>query len=100
SFVALGEAAPDLPKTLKGILELPNGLERARAAAATKKGLKGLAGIAFDPVLPDPQAIWCLALNYKLHINETGLTTSSKYQQIFFRMPCTQAGPLHPVLCP
>jgi 2-keto-4-pentenoate hydratase/2-oxohepta-3-ene-1,7-dioic acid hydratase in catechol pathway len=100
SFVALSEAAPDLPKTLKGILELPNGLERARAAAATKKGLQGLADVAFDPVIPDPQAIWCLALNYKLHINETGLTTSSKYPQIFLRMPCTQVGHLQPILCP
>jgi 2-keto-4-pentenoate hydratase/2-oxohepta-3-ene-1,7-dioic acid hydratase in catechol pathway len=100
SFVALSEAAPDLPKTLKGILELPNGLERARGAAATKKGLQGMAGIAFDAVIPDPQAIWCLALNYKLHINETGLTTSSKYPQIFLRMPCTQVGHLQPILCP
>ena len=100
SFVALGEAAPDLPKTLKAILELPDGLARAKAAAATKKGLKGLAGITFDPVIPDPQAIWCLALNYKLHINETGLTTSAKYPQIFLRMPCTQVGHNRPILCP
>jgi 2-keto-4-pentenoate hydratase/2-oxohepta-3-ene-1,7-dioic acid hydratase in catechol pathway len=100
SFVALGEAAPDLPKTLRGILEQPNGLDRARDAAASKKGLKGLAGIAFDPVIPAPNAIWCLALNYKLHINETGLTTSSKYPQIFLRMPCSQVGHKRPILCP
>jgi len=100
SFVALGEAAPDLPNTLKAILEQPNGLERAKAAAASKKGLKGLAGVMFDPVIPDPQAIWCLALNYKLHINETGLTTSAKYPQIFLRMPSTQVGHNRPILCP
>lgn len=100
SFVALSEAAPDLPKTLRGILDLPNGLERAKAAAATQKGLKSLTGIAFDPVIPEPNAIWCLALNYKLHINETGLTTSAKYPQIFLRMPCTQVGHLQPILCP
>ncbi|HVA12688.1 MAG TPA: fumarylacetoacetate hydrolase family protein [Stellaceae bacterium] len=100
SFVALGEAAPDLPKTLRGILEQPSGLERARDAAGAKRALKSLAGIAFDAVIPDPQAIWCLALNYKLHVEETGLTTSSKYPQIFLRMPCTQVGHLQPILCP
>ena len=98
SFVALGEAAPDLPKTLKGIIELPNGLERAKAAAATKKGLKSLTGIAFDPVIPDPQAIWCLALNYKEHIEETGLTTNPDFPHIFLRVPCSQVGHEQPLV--
>jgi len=59
-----------------------------------------LSDVALDPVVPVPNAIWCLALNYKLHINETGLTTSGKYPQIFLRMPCTQVGHNRPILCP
>jgi 2-keto-4-pentenoate hydratase/2-oxohepta-3-ene-1,7-dioic acid hydratase in catechol pathway len=100
NFVALGDAAPDLPKTLRGILELPDGMQRVRDAAGSKKGVRSLDGVAFDPVIPEPNAIWCLALNYKLHINETGLTTSAKYPQIFLRMPCSQVGHNQPILCP
>ena len=99
-FVALPNAAPDLPRSLKAILEMDGGLATAAAAAKGKKADLTLAGVALDPVIPDPQAIWCLALNYKLHINETGLTTSAKYPQIFLRMPCSQVGHLQPILCP
>jgi len=35
-FVALAEAAPDLPGSLKAILELPDGLDRVRRAVAGK----------------------------------------------------------------
>ena len=41
---------------------------------------------------PRPQAIWALALNYTLHIEETGLTTSANYPQIFLRMPICLVG--------
>ena len=52
----------------------------------------GIEQIAFDPVIPEPHATWALALNYKLHIEETGLTTSKEYPQIFLRMPICQVG--------
>jgi 2-keto-4-pentenoate hydratase/2-oxohepta-3-ene-1,7-dioic acid hydratase in catechol pathway len=100
SFVALAKAAPDLPRTLKGVLEMDGGLARAKAATAGKKADLTFNDVSLDPVIPDPQAIWCLALNYKLHIDETGLTTSAKYPQIFLRMPCSQVGHLQPILCP
>ncbi|MDA0238604.1 MAG: fumarylacetoacetate hydrolase family protein [Proteobacteria bacterium] len=41
---------------------------------------------------PEPHATWALALNYKLHIEETGLTTSPDYPHIFLRMPICQVG--------
>ena len=100
SFVALSKAAPDLPKTLKGLLEMDGGLAKAAAATKGRKADLTFNDVALDPVIPDPQAIWCLALNYKLHINETGLTTSAKYPQIFLRMPCSQVGHMQPIVCP
>jgi 2-keto-4-pentenoate hydratase/2-oxohepta-3-ene-1,7-dioic acid hydratase in catechol pathway len=100
SFVALPKAAPDLPRSMKALIALDGGLAKAAAAAKGKKADHSFAEVQLDPVIPDPQAIWCLALNYSLHINETGLTTSAKFPQIFLRMPCTQVGHLQPILCP
>lgn len=99
-FVALPKAAPQLPRSLKALIEMEGGLAQAAAAAKGKTADMGFAEVALDPVIPEPNAIWCLALNYKLHIEETGLTTSAKYPQIFLRMPCSQVGHLQPILCP
>lgn len=99
-FVALPKAAPQLPRSLKALIEMEGGLAQAAAAAKGKTADLGFADVALDPVIPEPNAIWCLALNYKLHIEETGLTTSAKYPQIFLRMPCSQVGHLQPILCP
>lgn len=99
-FVALPKAAPQLPRSLKALIEMEGGFAQAAAAAKGKTADMGFAEVALDPVIPEPNAIWCLALNYKLHIEETGLTTSAKYPQIFLRMPCSQVGHLQPILCP
>jgi 2-keto-4-pentenoate hydratase/2-oxohepta-3-ene-1,7-dioic acid hydratase in catechol pathway len=100
SFVALPKAEPDLPCNLRVLLESEGGLAKASAAAKGKKADFNLSDVQLDPIITDPNAIWCLALNYSLHINETGLTTSAKYPQIFLRMPCTQVGHLQPIVCP
>jgi 2-keto-4-pentenoate hydratase/2-oxohepta-3-ene-1,7-dioic acid hydratase in catechol pathway len=100
SFVALPKAAPDLPRSMKALIALEGGLAKAAAASKGKKADYSFSDVQLDAVIPDPQAIWCLALNYSLHINETGLTTSAKFPQIFLRMPCTQVGHLQPILCP
>jgi 2-keto-4-pentenoate hydratase/2-oxohepta-3-ene-1,7-dioic acid hydratase in catechol pathway len=100
SFVALSKAAPDLPANLRLILALPDGLARARRAAAGKRGDMKLAEVTLDPVITDPNAIWALALNYQSHINETGLTTSPDYPQIFLRHAASQVGHDVKILCP
>jgi 2-keto-4-pentenoate hydratase/2-oxohepta-3-ene-1,7-dioic acid hydratase in catechol pathway len=100
SFVALPKAAPDLPRSMKALIALEGGLAKAAAVSEGKKADYSFGDVQLDAVIPDPQAIWCLALNYSLHINETGLTTSAKFPQIFLRMPCTQVGHLQPILCP
>jgi 2-keto-4-pentenoate hydratase/2-oxohepta-3-ene-1,7-dioic acid hydratase in catechol pathway len=100
SFVALPKAAPQLPRSLKALIETSGGFAAAAAAAKGRKADLNFAQVALDPVITDPNAIWCLALNYKLHIEETGLTTSAKFPQIFLRMPCAQVGHLQPIVCP
>ena len=99
-FVDLSAAAPDLPDTLRGILELEDGLDRARAAADGKSADLNLSDVDLDPVIPVPSAIWAMALNYHTHIAETGLTTSDKYPHIFLRHTGSQVGHNQPLLAP
>lgn len=99
-LIALSKAAPDLPGDLRKILEIDPTLEKVRAATAGKSADFSLDDIAFDPVIREPHATWALALNYKLHIEETGLTTSQTYPQIFLRMPISQVGHRQPLWAP
>lgn len=91
-FVALAGVAPDLPDDLRAILEIDPDLERVGAAVAGKPATMSIEDIVLDPVIPAPHATWALALNYTLHIEETGLTTSREFPQIFQRMPICQVG--------
>ena len=99
-FVALSKATPDLPPTLRGILEQADGLQRARQAAEGKAADWRIDDVTLDPVIPEPHAIWALALNFHSHIEETSLTTSAEYPQIFMRHAASQVGHRQPLLCP
>ena len=57
SAVAIAEAAPDLPRTLRQILALEDGLERVRAAVDGRAADIALDDVTLDPVIPDPHAI-------------------------------------------
>ena len=97
--IALTSAAPDLPNDLRRILESIRRCARAGGPGGKIRRLS-LDDIAFDPVIREPHATWALALNYKLHIKETGLTTSQTYPQIFLRMPICQVGHREPLWAP
>ena len=99
-FVALAAAAPELPDTLRAILEVDPDLARVKAATDGRPADMSVVQITFDPVIPDPHATWAVALNYKLHIQETGLTTSMEYPQVFLRMPVCQVGHNHTLWAP
>ena len=92
NLISLGSVAPELPETLRGILEIDPDLELVQKAIKGKSPDVSLAEITFEPVIPEPHATWALALNYTLHIEETGLTTSREYPQVFMRMPISQVG--------
>jgi 2-keto-4-pentenoate hydratase/2-oxohepta-3-ene-1,7-dioic acid hydratase in catechol pathway len=57
--------------------------EMRRAAQGAKPDL-ALAGLAFLPVIPDPQKIMCVGINYKSHAAEHG-TEAPKMPNIFTR---------------
>ena len=83
SFVAVAEVAPHLPHSLRALLGSSDGLVRLRDAVAGKAGTHSLKTAHLLPVIPDPHAIWALALNFKTHIEETGLVTSKEYPHVF-----------------
>ena len=100
SFVAVAEVAPHLPHSLRALLGSSDGLVRLRDAVAGKAGTHSLKTAHLLPVIPDPHAIWALALNFKTHIEETGLVTSKEYPHVFVRTPLSMVGHNQPLLCP
>ena len=100
-FVALHRLLPDLPLGLKEILE--QGALSVKRIAEAVEGNEGdlrLDQVHLDPVIPAPHAIWALALNFPMHIEETRLITSPDYPQIFQRMPISVVGHREPIWCP
>jgi len=98
-FVPLASAAPDLPNSIRGLLELDDGL--ARAAAATKgwAAEMQIGDVTLLPVVPDPRAIWCIGVNYDDHRQETGRDPSA-HPMIFVRVPQCQIAHGAPIIRP
>ena len=99
-IVPLKEVSADLPTSLKAILEVDPGLEKVRAATDGKEPVFSMDDIVLDPVIPEPTAIWAMALNFHTHVEETGLTTSDKFPHIFLRHAGGHVGSGQPLMCP
>lgn len=55
--------------------------------------------LTFLPVIPNPDKIFCVGLNYRSHVAETGRAESEK-PAIFIRFAASQIGHGQPMLCP
>lgn len=100
TFVAVHERDASLPGTLDELLQIPDGLPRLRAATLGVTGSHRLADIALELPVRRPHGFWALALNFKTHIEETKLTTSDRYPQIFLRVPESFVPPSAPLVAP
>jgi 2-keto-4-pentenoate hydratase/2-oxohepta-3-ene-1,7-dioic acid hydratase in catechol pathway len=100
TFAAVHELDPNLPRTLDQLLQQPDGLAKLRTAASGATGKHRLADVKLGMLLQQPHAVWALALNFKTHIQETGLTTSDTYPQIFVRVPQSFVPPGAPLIAP
>ena len=100
TFAAVHDLDPRLPHTLDAILRLRDGLGKLRAATAAATGKHLVADVRYAPLLEHPHAFWALALNFKTHILETGLTTSEIHPQIFLRVPESFVPPEAPLVAP
>ena len=84
--------------SVKDILKL-NLVEKAKEYIKEKDGEISISEVTFLPVIPDPEKIFCIGLNYQEHKKETG-RPDVKNPTIFTRFANTQTGHLQPLVKP
>ncbi len=90
----LGARAADLKSLIANDL-----LDAAREAASRHAPTLSLSQITWLPVIPNPDKIFCIGLNYGDHVRETGRETTEK-PTIFIRVADSQVGHLQDILRP
>ncbi len=93
----IGSASPATP-TLRRALEA-GALAALVAANSAKAKRIALAKVSLDPVIPDPDKIFCVGLNYENHRAETGRDVVA-HPTIFTRFANSQVGHGAPVIRP
>lgn len=101
--IVVGDGVIDLGRRLSGAPTLKALIAAGRLAEAAAMAAEApdyrLADIAFAPVVPDPDKIICVGLNYRDHVAETGRTVTEK-PALFCRFPSSQVGHLQPLVKP
>ena len=83
---------------LKSLLAQENFIEVVKSAEHVAPDY-ALADIQFEPVIPNPEQIFCIGLNYAEHVQETQREVTEK-PMIFFRLAPSQVGHNQPLLRP
>jgi 2-keto-4-pentenoate hydratase/2-oxohepta-3-ene-1,7-dioic acid hydratase in catechol pathway len=96
--VDLGQAMGGKYASLRAALE-GNALKDAAGVVDGASADASLDEVTFLPVIPDPDKVLCVGLNYKSHIEETG-RSDSDYPVIFTRFANTQVGHGQPMIRP
>jgi 2-keto-4-pentenoate hydratase/2-oxohepta-3-ene-1,7-dioic acid hydratase in catechol pathway len=84
--------------SLKALLA-GGGLAELARLSATAKPDHRLDAVTLLPVVPDPDKILCIGINYATHVRETGRETP-KYPMIFVRFANSQVGHGQPMVKP
>ena len=98
AVVDLGRRLGDSWPTLRALLAGDALSEAERAARDAAPDLP-LEGLDLAPVIPDPDKIICVGLNYRAHVEETGRTVTEK-PALFARFAASQVGHLRPLVKP
>lgn len=96
--VDLGLRLGDRWPTLRTLLAAGSLAEAERIARAAAPDFS-LDGLEFAPVIPDPDKIICVGLNYRDHVTETGRTVTEK-PALFARFAGSQVGHMQPLMKP
>ncbi|HEY2660510.1 MAG TPA: fumarylacetoacetate hydrolase family protein [Caulobacteraceae bacterium] len=99
-FAPLAQIAPELSADLAEILERPESLDRIRRASDGLDRGRPVSDVVLKPFLGRSNAFWALALNFKSHIEETGLQTSMDFPHLFLRTAASYVGAGEPILAP
>lgn len=95
--VDLGRRLEGQVSSLRALLALPDYLHLAQRYADSAD--YSLDDITFLPVIPDPEQIFCVGLNYGEHVAETNRETTEQ-PVIFMRVPASQTGHAQPLMRP
>jgi len=96
-IVDLGRRLGNRYSDLRTLLER-NGLEEARKAAGSPADYKE-SDVTWLPVIPNPDKIVCVGLNYEEHRQETG-RDKTEQPALFLRLAESQVGHRQPILRP
>jgi 2-keto-4-pentenoate hydratase/2-oxohepta-3-ene-1,7-dioic acid hydratase in catechol pathway len=96
--IVAGDGVIDLGAGLRGLKRTLGDLAGLGQMAAHKPDWP-LGGLTLLPVIPDPEKILCVGLNYGAHIKETGNEPPTK-PLIFVRFASSQVAHLQPILRP
>lgn len=88
----------DRPPTLRALLSAGALPEAERIARDTAPDFP-LDGLQLAPVIPDPDKIICIGMNYRDHVAEVGRTVTEK-PALFARFAGSQVGHLQPLVKP
>ena len=98
--VDLSDPATGLPPNMRELLALgPEGLDRARTAAASGATRHERAEVALHAPVPDPPAILAIGMNYRAHVAEMG-REAPEWQYWFNKQRTAIAGPGEPIVLP
>lgn len=99
-IVAVSDIDPDLPRTMRRLLEVPAALDHlAQRVPADAAGVP-VDAVQFVPVVPDPCAIWCAALTFGSHVTEAPGREAPPYPLFFPRVAASQVGHREPLIKP
>ncbi len=95
--IHVGQALKEVYPDLKSVLAA--GALRGLEAAIASSQRNPVADLAWLPVVPNPDKIFCVGLNYETHRKETG-RVEVKHPTIFARFANTQVGHLASIIRP
>jgi 2-keto-4-pentenoate hydratase/2-oxohepta-3-ene-1,7-dioic acid hydratase in catechol pathway len=99
-FAPVAALLPKAPTSVVELLEQSEILEELKALARTAVADRDLASVHLLPFLGRANALWALALNFKTHIEETGLTTSLHHPHLFLKTASSYVGAGEPIFAP
>jgi 2-keto-4-pentenoate hydratase/2-oxohepta-3-ene-1,7-dioic acid hydratase in catechol pathway len=103
--VVAGDGVIDVPPLMNGKISslrealAANALDDIRRLTAGRAPDRTLSGLQFLPVVPDPQRIVCVGINYRSHAAETGRDVSPA-PSVFLRLADTLLGHGQPLVRP
>lgn len=101
SLIDLRHLGGGLPTNLRALLELgPEILAEVQSRCSSVTQRLEEAQVRFLPLVPDPQAVWCAALNYKTHITEGAWEHPDEHPPFFLRLSVSLCGHCEPMIAP